>query len=107
VELQSSRNVGIPRMDLDPEKIRETYNLSCVFDFPRPTNTLILRDVVSSITGRKQLKYKNKLYDLPRTDAEQNINDYNRIIFTVWEGNMDIQFISDNTRILTYYITNI
>ena len=30
---------------------------------------------------------------------------YNRIILTAWEGNMDVQFIDDNTRVLTYYIT--
>jgi len=35
---------------------------------------------------------------------EQNINDYNRIILTTWEGNIG-QFIGDNTRVLMYYIT--
>ena len=43
--------------------------------------------------------------DLPRTDNVQNINDYNRIILTAWKGNIDIQFIGDNIKVLTYYIT--
>ena len=51
------------------------------------------------------MKHKSKLYDLPQTDDEQNINDYNCIILTAWEGNMDIQFTGDNTRMLTFYIT--
>ncbi|XP_018361467.1 PREDICTED: uncharacterized protein LOC108760158 [Trachymyrmex cornetzi] len=87
------------------KKGRKVYRV-CRFDFPRPfTDMLILRDVVSSIAGRKQFKHKSRLYDLSRTEDEQNINDYNRIILTVWEGNMDIQFIGDNTRLLTYYVT--
>jgi len=44
------------------------------FDFPRPvTEMLIMRDVVSSIVGRKQLKHRSRLYDLPRTDIEIDI----------------------------------
>ncbi|XP_029160319.1 serrate RNA effector molecule homolog, partial [Nylanderia fulva] len=43
----------------------------CRFGFPRPvTETLNIRDVATSIAGRKQLKHKSRLYDLPRTDNE-------------------------------------
>jgi len=40
---------------------------------------LIKRDVISSIAGRKQLKHKCCLYDLPQIDTEIDINDYNPI----------------------------
>jgi len=61
----------------------------CPFDFPRPvTETFVMRDV-NSIAGRKQLKHKRRLYDLPRTDIEIDINDY-PILLTAWKENMDI-----------------
>jgi len=65
---------------------------------------LIIRDVVSLIAGRKQLKHRSKLYDLPRTDIEIDINNYNPILLIVWEGNMDIQFIGEKSSFLTYYV---
>ncbi|XP_029161301.1 uncharacterized protein LOC114933034 [Nylanderia fulva] len=74
----------------------------CRFGFPRPvTETLNIRDVATSIAGRKQLKHKSRLYDLPRTDNEGNINDYNPVLLTAWEGNMDIQFIGEKSSLLT------
>jgi len=79
----------------------------CRFDSPRlVTETLIIRDVVSSIVGRKQLKYRNRLYDLPQTDIEEliNINDYSPILLTAWERNMDIQFLGKRSMILTGYV---
>jgi len=51
-----------------------------------------MRDVVSSIADRKQLKHKSYLYDLSRIDTEIDINDYNPVLLIAWEGNMDIQF---------------
>ena len=52
-----------------------------------------------------QLKHRSKLYDLPRTESEININDYNPALLTAWEGNMDIQFIGEKSSLLTWYIT--
>ena len=52
-----------------------------------------MRDVATSIAGRKQLRSRSRLYDLPRDKQEVNINDYNPIVLTAWEGNMDIQFV--------------
>ena len=74
--------------------------------FPRPvTDTLNMRDVATSIAGRKQLKQKSRLYDLPRTKNEVDINDYNPVILTAWEVNMDIQFIGEKSTLLTWYVT--
>ncbi|KAL6433602.1 hypothetical protein ACFW04_006589 [Cataglyphis niger] len=78
----------------------------CRFGFPRPvTETLNMRDVATSIASRKQLKHKSRLYDLPRTDNEVNINDYNPVLLTAWEDNMNIQFIDEKLSLLTWYIT--
>jgi len=80
----------------------------CRFGFPRPvTETFVMRNVVSckycSITDRKQLKHKSRLYDFPRTDTEIDINDYNPILLTAWEENMDIQFIGEKLSYIVYY----
>src|SRR5580765_2088899 len=82
---------------LRSKKVGRKVIRRCRFGFPRPvTETLNMRDVATSIAGRKHLKHKSRLYDLPRTDNEVNINDnYNPVLFTAWEGNMDIQFIGE------------
>lgn len=78
----------------------------CRFGFPRSvTNKLFLRDAVTSIAGRKALKSKSRLYDLPRNEKEKDINDYNPALLTVWEGNMDIQFCGEVSRAISRYIT--
>ncbi|EZA57993.1 hypothetical protein X777_02001 [Ooceraea biroi] len=78
----------------------------CRFGFPRPvTKTLIIRDVVSSIAGRKQLRHRSRLYNLPREEDETDINDFNPILLIAWEGNMDIQFIGEKSSLLTWYVT--
>jgi len=52
------------------------------------TETLNIRDVTSAIAGRKQLKHRSRLYDLPRSEDERNINDYNPVLLAAWEGNI-------------------
>lgn len=79
---------------------------ACKFGFPRPiTDHFVLRDIVTSICGRKNLKSKSRLYDLPRSEHEGYINDYNPVVLTAWEGNMDIQFIGEKSTLLTHYVT--
>ncbi|XP_066596834.1 uncharacterized protein [Prorops nasuta] len=88
------------------KKNKSGHNKVCRFGFSRPvTDTLKLRDVAVSISSRKQLKTKKRLYDLPRSEQEVNINDYNPAVLTVWEGNMDIQFVGEKSTLLTWYAT--
>ncbi|XP_070517913.1 uncharacterized protein [Cardiocondyla obscurior] len=55
----------------------------CRFGFPRPvTETLYMRNVATAIAGRKQLKHKSRLYNLPKTEDEVDINDYNPMLLT-------------------------
>ncbi len=77
----------------------------CRFGFPRrETKELTIRSVASSIHGRRNLRSNSRLYDLPRKENENCINDYNAAILLAWEGNMDIQVICEKSAILTNYI---
>ncbi|XP_044594803.1 uncharacterized protein LOC123272168 [Cotesia glomerata] len=79
---------------------------ACRFGFPRPVSeNFVIRDTATPIAGRRNLKSKSRLYDLPRNENEVNINDYNPSVLSVWEGNMDIQFIGEKSTILTQYVT--
>jgi len=77
----------------------------CYFSFPRPVKEMMIKDVVSLIASRKQLKHKSRLYDLSRTNIEANINDYNPIFLIAWKRNMDIQYICEISKLLTKYVT--
>lgn len=78
----------------------------CRFGFSRPiSSTFVMRNVATSIHGRRKLKLKSRLYDLHRTAEEIDINDYNPAIMMAWQGNMDIQFIGEKSSALSYYIT--
>ncbi|XP_074114133.1 uncharacterized protein LOC141537186 [Cotesia typhae] len=68
-------------------------------------NSYCLRTKKPKSAGRRNLKSKSRLYDLPRNENEVNINDYNPSVLSVWEGNMDIQFIGEKSTILTQYVT--
>jgi len=84
------------------KKVGRKVTRLCRFGFLRPiTETLNVRDVA----GRRQLKHKSRLYDLPRRDNEVIINDYNPVLLTAWVGNMDIQFIGEKSSLLTWYVT--
>lgn len=77
----------------------------CRFGFPRKVcDGLILHTVAQAVYGRRKLT-KTRLYDLPRNDAEVNINDYNPAVLLAWCGNMDIQFIGEKSCKLTEHIT--
>jgi hypothetical protein len=77
----------------------------CRFGFGRPvTKEFVLRKVQASIVGRRKLKAKSRLYDLPRKECEVNINDYVPILMLLWNGNMDIQFVGDKSTALVTYI---
>ncbi|RLU21769.1 hypothetical protein DMN91_006145 [Ooceraea biroi] len=91
---------------LRTKKTKIGFSKVCRFGFPRSvTNTLKIRDVAVSIADRRQLKTKSRLYDLPRSKEEININDYNPAILVAWEGNMDIKFVGAKSTLLTWYTT--
>ena len=75
------------------------------FDFLRSvTDNFVLRDIITSIVGRKTLRSKSRLYDLLRKKSER-FNNYNPTIKLAWEGNIDIQFVGEKSKFLNSYLT--
>ena len=65
-----------------------------------------INDVAKSTAGRKALSRSyNRLYELPRNEKEKNTNNFILIlaILLAWHGNMDIQFIGEESKVLTIY----
>ncbi|KAL7290682.1 hypothetical protein TKK_0015437 [Trichogramma kaykai] len=79
---------------------------NCRFRFPRPiTETLVLRSIETSIANRRKQKRKNRFYDLPRGKEEYATNDYMPSLLILWEGNMDAQYISESSLVISKYIS--
>ncbi|KAL5259662.1 hypothetical protein ACHWQZ_G009943 [Mnemiopsis leidyi] len=80
--------------------------VACRFGFPRPSSKrFVLHDVLSSVVARRAKRMRKRLYQLPRTEEERYINDYNPALSFLWRGNMDIQFIAENSYAICNYIT--
>ena len=76
----------------------------CRFKFPRgERQKFVLNDVAKSIAARKTPN-KIRLYDLPRTKDEVDINDYNPVLLSVARSNIDLQFISEKSCTVCQYI---
>lgn len=63
-----------------------------------------MRNIQTSIVGRRNLKTKTRCYDLTRKPTASNNNDYVPILRMLWNGNMDIQFVGDHSTALVTYI---
>ena len=49
--------------------------------------------------------YKN-IYKLQRSEHEVRVNDYNPLLLLLWKANMDIQFVSESSLALAYYVSS-
>ena len=80
--------------------------VACRFGFPRnKTKRFVLHEVESSVKARKKKQMRQRLYDLPRSEEERRINDYNGVLSFLWNGNMDIQFLSESSYSICEYVT--
>ena len=78
----------------------------CKFSFPRTACLKpILHGVATSIASHKTGSYKKRLYELERKHNERYINDYNPTLLYLWKGNVDIQFIGEESESLVEYIS--
>ena len=78
----------------------------CKFSFPRAASMKpILHGVASSIASHKTGSYKKRLYEIERKHNERYINDYNPTLLYLWKGNVDIQFIGEESESLVEYIS--
>ena len=78
----------------------------CKFSFPRTACLKpILHGVATSIASHKTGSYKKRLYELERKHNERYVNDYNPTLLYLWKGNVDIQFIGEESESLVEYIS--
>ena len=78
----------------------------CKFSFPRAASIKpILHGVATSIASHKTGSYKKRLYEIERKHNERYINDYNPTLLYLWKGNVDIQFIGEESESLVEYIS--
>ena len=79
--------------------------MHCKFSFPRrPTNRPVLNDLLTSIASHKSGSQRKKLYEIERQKCEERINDYNPALLSLWGGNVDIQFVGEDSEYLVEYI---
>jgi len=82
------------------KKYGNIFVTKCKFKFPHElTEEGLLNPVQES------LKSHNKIYTLQCAPGEERINDYNPLLLLLWKANMDIQFISESSLALAYYVT--
>ena len=82
------------------KKYGNAFVTKCKFGFPRDTTE---QGVLNPV--QESLKLHNKIYALPRAPGEERVNDYNPLLLLLWKANMDIQFISESSLALAYYVT--
>ena len=81
-------------------KLGSTFITYCKFGFPRPVcKSGIVHPVEDSLKSRK------KIYELPRTELEVRVNDYNPLLILLWKANIDIQFVSESSLALAHYVS--
>ena len=77
----------------------------CRFGFPRPTkSTTELNDYIDCLAVIASKQPRKRLYNLKRSEAEVNINDYNAALLMANQSNVDVQFIGHLGSRLPYYI---
>ena len=74
---------------------KNVFVTKCKFGFPCPTceNTVL----------NKSMKSEKKIYHVKRSE-EVRINDYNPLLFLLWQANIDVQFISEASLALAEYV---
>ena len=79
----------------------------CRYGYPRKvTNRFILNSVEKAARSRASGGAVVKLYSLKRTEAEMFVNDYNPALLLMWQANMDLQYIGENSLVLNRYVTS-
>ena len=81
-------------------KCGRTFITRCRFGFPRQackTATLNCMD--------DALKSRRKIYQLPRTELEVRVNDYNPLLLMLWKANVDVQYVAESSLALAHYVS--
>ena len=51
------------------------------------------------------LKSRKKIYELPQSDVEGWVNDYNPLLLMLWKANIDIQYVAESSLALSHYVS--
>jgi ATP-dependent DNA helicase PIF1 len=91
---------------LRKKNFRGSISTQCRYGFPRmATPQTTLNTIEETMTSRLVGRGNKKIYNLKRTEQERYINDYNEKMLPIWGGNMDLQFIGEESMVLDRYIT--
>ena len=86
---------------------RKVHVEQCRYGFPKKVSEFTtLNDINDTLKSRRKGHNRQKLYNLKRTEKEVYINDYNPYILLTWKGNVNLQFIGEQSMALDRYITN-
>ena len=81
-------------------KLGSTFVTRCRFQFPRQAcEAASLNSVEDSLKSRK------KLYNLPRTEKEERVNDYSPLLLLLWKANMDLLFTAEALLAIAHYVS--
>ena len=81
-------------------KVGSVYLTNCRFGFPRKVSASAKLNQVSEC-----LKSKKRIYQLPRSELEVRVNDYNPLLLLLWKANIDIQFVAESSLALAHYVS--
>ena len=77
-----------------------TFVKRCKLNFPTTQSNVAEHNPVDP-----SLKTRQRIYTLPRSAAEVQINDYNSLILYLWKANVDIQYVAESSLALAGYVT--
>ena len=79
----------------------------CRLGFPSPARAEVeVNDVTDCLIISCNKQPRKRLYNLPRTDCEQYVNDYNPALLLANQANVDVQYIGHLGSRLPYYVTD-
>lgn len=79
---------------------------NCRYSFPfNPCAKTKIHNIAKVVKSKKFSRVPKRLYELRRGTDEAKINPYNPAMLAAWGANCDIQFISENSWILSRYVT--
>ena len=88
-------------------KKQGSFYKKCRFGFPRPVRAEVeVNDVIDCLAISRNKQPRKRLYNLPRTDCEQYVNDYNPALLLANQANVDVQYIGHLGSRLPYYVTD-
>ena len=51
------------------------------------------------------LKSRKRIYELPRSELEVRVNNYNPLLLMLWKTNIDIQYVAESSLALAHYVS--